>query len=375
MKVIIVTNRSAMVSKYGRRETDSIFLALNMLDAVYIERGLSSFVLLIDSKEQMSVFGAKNVTDSMNQKQVKDGLTRVCKSEKPDYIVLVGSSDIIPHQCLKHPEEEGVLIPSDLPYACSSPYSTPIDSFLNTDYMVSRIPDVVKGLSFNAINEAHAFIKLINGICRQKSCEAEEYRDYFAVASADFKGPITEAVTKMFGNSNVLQCCPPHKEVWEKEQLECLFQYYVLYGFESNCRWCQDKEGKDIAFDWEDNDYSMQRGTVAISQCSYGAQLFPPVYGRKGYPVCNEFLYRKATAFLGITCKAYKDGGMGKADSLVQAFVAGLKENESLGEAFRNARSKIVKDKGAATAEEKMVSAQFILYGDAAFQPIKEKEN
>src|SRR5713101_7104466 len=56
----------------------------------------------------------------------------------PQYIVLLGAVDVIPHQDLQNPaynpgrpdDDPDQIVPSDLPYACAAPYSQNAADFI-----------------------------------------------------------------------------------------------------------------------------------------------------------------------------------------------------------------------------------------------------
>lgn len=362
---IIVTNKMALEAKYGKTGSDSVLLTLNTMVAMDRQiRNISSFVLLLDDKNQMSLYGAKNVTDPQDEKQVKEAIDKICKNIKPDYILLLGGRDIIPHQHLVHPGDPRKQVESDLPYACSTAYHTSVDAYLQPERMVSRLPDTTKNTE--GADETK-FVKVILDACRQNTRAQKDYEKCFAVSAADFKSFGQKNIKEWFGDSQEMECCPPHNHVWSREQYDCLIHYFALYGFSGQFQWFEDKEGKKAAFDCGNENMHLENGTVVISQCSYGAQLFEFV---RKQPICNVYMENKACAFLGCTgeCSPGREGN--KEDGLIAEFLTQIKNGKSIGEAFLNARKGLITDPQHASPEEKLVLAQWVLYGDACIKPM-----
>lgn len=362
---IIVTNKMALEAKYGKTGADSILLTMNTMVAMDRQvRSISSFVLLLDDKNQMSLYGAKYVTDPQDEKQVKNAIDKICRYIKPDYILLLGGRDIIPHQHLVHPGDLEKQVESDLPYACSESYHTSVDAYLHPERMVSRLPDTTKHTEGA---DASAFVAVILNACRQKARGKEDYENCFAVSAADFKEPRQKSIKEWFGDNQVLECCPPHDSEWSRNQYDCLIHYFALYGFSGQSQWFEDKEGTKAAYDCRNENMHLNNGTIVISQCSFGAQLFE--YSRK-QPICNVYMENKTCAFLGCTgeCSPGREGS--KEDVLIAAFLTEIKNGKSIGEAFLLALQGLIADPEHAALEEKLVLAQWVLYGDGCIKPM-----
>ncbi len=362
---IIVTNKAALEKKYGENGTISILGSLNMMVAMDRQiRNISSFVLLLDNKEQMAMYGAKNVTDPQDEKQVKNAIDKVYAYLRPDYILLLGGCDIIPYQHLVHPADASRKIEGDLPYACSAPYGTAVDGFLQPGRNVSRLPDTSRDTEGA---DALEYVRIITNTCRQKPRDGKDYEEYFAVTAADFKESRQKMVAKWFGNSDKLVCCPPHGPAWSQNQYDCLFHYFALYGLEKKYQWFDDKAGENAVYECENDRLYLNAGTVVVSQCSYGAQLFDYVRRK---PICNVYMENKAAAFLGCTGECSQGTEENREDALITSFLSEVKNKKPASEAFLAARKQVIKDPGNPTAEEKLVLAQWVLFGDGSCQLI-----
>jgi hypothetical protein len=90
------------------------------------------------------------VTNSKDPQQNKDAVDALFNFHTPQYVVLLGAIDVIPHQDLQNPaynparpnDDPDQIVASDLPYACAAPYSQNAADFIALARVVSRFPDV-----------------------------------------------------------------------------------------------------------------------------------------------------------------------------------------------------------------------------------------
>src|ERR1043165_8458720 len=99
---ILIINRSALQKKYGAGFA-AIEAALNKLVTADQARGLQTRVVALDDPKQMSAVNATPVANPKNRRQNKAAIDAIYRKSMPDYLVLVGSTDIIPHQDLRNP--------------------------------------------------------------------------------------------------------------------------------------------------------------------------------------------------------------------------------------------------------------------------------
>jgi hypothetical protein len=72
----------------------------------------------------------------LRDKQNKTAVDGVFRSVAPDYIMLLGATDVIPHQDMKNPlytsptgDDPDPIAYGDVPYACEAPYSQDPQNF------------------------------------------------------------------------------------------------------------------------------------------------------------------------------------------------------------------------------------------------------
>src|SRR5438105_7455484 len=94
---IIVTNKAALEAKYGQ-EVKEIYRAVARLIAADKARGLETTVLAIDDAKDMKSVSAGPVTNRSDPRQNKNAIDAVFRKHDPQFLVILGSVDIIPHQ-------------------------------------------------------------------------------------------------------------------------------------------------------------------------------------------------------------------------------------------------------------------------------------
>ena len=143
---VIVTNFAVLKKKYGNADANQIVKALELLIAADQTRGLNTCWIPLDDVAQMANLSAIPVVDPLDCQQNKTAVDGIFKALKPDYLMLLGSIDVIPHQDLVNP----VYAPSpsgdpdqfafgDLPYACDAPYSQQPQDFYGPTRVVGGL--------------------------------------------------------------------------------------------------------------------------------------------------------------------------------------------------------------------------------------------
>jgi hypothetical protein len=95
---IIVTNESALTAKYGVAGFASIQTAINALIAADAIRGLTTVLRKVDDPHLTST-----VSIPGDPAQNKGAIDEICSPTAPDYLIILGSKDIIPHQDIRNP--------------------------------------------------------------------------------------------------------------------------------------------------------------------------------------------------------------------------------------------------------------------------------
>src|SRR6266487_2144477 len=97
---VIVTNLSALSEKYGTKGRRAIRAGIRRLIAADKKRGLRTILLGLDDKSRMKSLASPAVAHAHNPKQNKAAIDGIYRALAPDYIMILGSRDVIPHQDL-----------------------------------------------------------------------------------------------------------------------------------------------------------------------------------------------------------------------------------------------------------------------------------
>src|SRR4030095_142993 len=104
---VIVTNWTALKKKYGSK-VSQIDAAIKNMIAADNARGLEPTLIRRDVAADMKKVGGKAVISASNQKQNKNAFDKIDEKLSPDYILILGATDVIPHQSVNNPRyEEG----------------------------------------------------------------------------------------------------------------------------------------------------------------------------------------------------------------------------------------------------------------------------
>ena len=96
---VVVTNIRALRKKHGTKGLEKINQALDVLIKADAKRDVVTRLVAIDRKNDMKGIG-KAVTKSGDRRQAKRAVDEVYDHFTPDYIMLLGAPDVVPHQKL-----------------------------------------------------------------------------------------------------------------------------------------------------------------------------------------------------------------------------------------------------------------------------------
>ncbi|HZI83225.1 MAG TPA: hypothetical protein VFF44_04880, partial [Casimicrobiaceae bacterium] len=374
---LILTNFTALRSKYGSSGVRRIRAAIGTLIAADRARGLKTRLIGIDDPRAMRLFSGKAVTRIASPQQNKQAVDAVYRALAPDYILLLGSVDVIPHQNLSNPvwvkktddEDTDHDAPGDLPYACEAAYSREIRPFVGPTRVVGRLPDL------EAAREPSYLLRLLKIAADAKPLQPEDYASYLALSAQVWKRSTQRSAHLIFGNSKSVMTVPPHSSLWPKDLLERRVHFINCHGGRYASEfWGQSASNTDlypIALRSSYVDGKIAPGTVAAAECCYGGLLKGISPSRPLLGICQTYLGNGSYGFVGSTTIAYGDFyANGKADLLCQYFLENVRRGASLGRAFLEARQTFVRASSPLDPSELKTLAQFNLYGDPSLAPV-----
>jgi hypothetical protein len=367
---IIVTNGTALQKKYAAAGLARIKTAVKALVAADAGRAIKTKLVFLDNAATMKSYGGKPVINERNAQQNKDAIDAICKKENPDYLMILGSVDVVPHQDLRNPvlpaaEDEDEFVPSDLPYACDAPYSRDVTKFKGPTRVVGRLPDLT-----GQTNPAY-LLGLLDKAAKYKTRKVTDYGTYFGLSALVWQGSTELSLFNMFGNSDKLLLSPPQGPSHPKAKLAPLSHFINCHGAAGEPTFSGQKGDKyPDAMTTVKLKGKIKRDTVAAAECCYGAQLYNSIILDVDMPICQEYLRHGAHGFFGSTTIAYgPEDGNAQADLITQYFILEMLDGASLGRAALVARQKFVKQVAELDPFDLKTLAQFILLGDPSLQP------
>jgi hypothetical protein len=374
---VLVGNKQAFRAKYGN-DISNIQDAIDRLIAADQGRGLQTIYVPVDDSQAMTAAGGNSVTDPTSPRQNKEAIDAIYNSYTPQYLVLLGSIDVIPHQDLDNPafnperpdDDPDRQVPSDLPYACEATYSNNPGDFVGPTRVVSRLPDVTA-----AQNPAY-LIHLLDLACRAVPLTHSDYAAYLGVSAAVWTQSTSLSLGAVFGSATAQQDVPPATSQWPANLLSSRSHFFNCHGAHLSSQYFgQSGDNYPVAHDAAYISGKLTPGTIAAAECCYGAELYDPASIPSGQTgIANVYLDEGAYCFWGSTTIAYgPDTSNAWADTICQYFLNSVLAGASIGRAALAARQTYVKNSPALSPTDLKTLAQFILLGDASVQCVESK--
>ncbi|HYH08490.1 MAG TPA: hypothetical protein VEK11_15645 [Thermoanaerobaculia bacterium] len=371
----IVTNVSRLKAKYGTKYS-RVEKAIQQLIDADAARAITSTVWDVSSTARMKEAGGTKVTRSRDPQQNKDAIDAIFQHGQPDYLMILGSVDVIPHQDLANPllgidDDLDEFAWGDLPYACEHPYSTDVKDFRATTRVVGRVPDLT-----GAKDPKH-LVKVLGVAATWVPLAPKHYDDYFALSTESWQESTKLSIERIFGRNKNIHISPTAGPRWNNGELDPLPHFINCHGDTGRMMfWGENADATDQPESHRTTlvRNKIGRGTVAAVECCYGAELYKPGTSTsdKEHGICQEYLHGEAYAFFGSTTIAYGPANeMEAADIICAAFLQHVRAGDSTGLAALKARQDFVKEAKRLSAIEQKTLAQFNLLGDPSVHPVQ----
>ena len=369
---VIVTNMTALRSKYGS-DVKAIRAAIRRLVATDKKRGLHTRLVALDSKSTMKKLRAPVVTDAADPSENKRAIDQVYKALEPDYLLILGAVDVVPHQDLLNPVYDGNDDPdryafSDLPYACESAYSRKPQDFIGPTRVVGRLPDRTGG------SDASDLVGLLQTAAKWQSSPRAAYEQHLGISTQTWKSSTGSSLKALFGSASDLQVSPPRGPKWTAAQLKRRSHFINCHGAEADFRFYGERKSngdQPVAHIATRLERKIAKGTVAAVECCYGSELYDAALANGQSGICTVYLDNGAYGFVGATTIAYgPETGNEDADLVCQYFLRRVLEGSSLGRAFLEARQDFARSSPELDPFSIKTIAQFTLLGDPSIHPV-----
>ncbi len=368
---LIVSNKGALRRKYGAAGLKQVNAALAALVAADRKRGLRTKVLYLDDSRSMKAAGAAVVTEPGNPRQNKAAIDAVYKKHAPDYLLLLGAPDVIPHQDVLNPlfkpgDDDDRLVLSDVPYACDAAYSRDAARFVGPTRVVTRLPDPA------GATDPSFLVRLLQTAAGYQRRAHTDYANYFGLTAKVWKGSTGLSLFNLFGNEAALILSPKDGPLFKAAQLAPLAHFINCHGSPSDPTFYgQTGQQFPEALTSKALKGRIKPGTLAAAECCYGGELYDSVVLALDLPICQAYLGQGAYAFMGSTTVAYgPSNGNGLADLICQYFLLRMFEGASVGRAGLEARQRFVQQAAQMDPADLKTLMQFCVYGDASLHPV-----
>jgi len=302
---VLVSNRSALTAKYGGGAFANVIQpAIQGLISADAGRGINTIECHVDDIALMKAVGGQAVTAPSDPKQNKEAVDSIFNHYQPDYLMILGSVDIIPHQDLFNPAftpnnpngDPDQLVPSDLPYACPGTHSRSVQAFLNPTRVMGRLPDITKG------NDPMVLAKALNAVAGFKPRPAKTYQQFLGVTAGVWSGSTQLSLAGAFGNAAKMQIVPPKTYRWTNKQLALASHFFNCHGNIASPQYFGQPANGAANYPLADDaafiSGKIRRGTVAAAECCYGAELYDPNLAGGQHGIPNQYFIDGAYGFL-----------------------------------------------------------------------------
>lgn len=368
---IIVSNSAALKAKYGLAGVTKIKTAIATLIAADAKRGIKSRLVYLDEAAAMKRFHGRAVDDPASPRQNKDAIDTIFRTANPEYLMILGAPDVVPHQDMANPayappdDDPDENAEGDLPYACDQEYSRDIATFKGPTRVVGRLPDLRKA------NDPSHLLALIDIAAKHRSRDVTEFGAYFGLSTQSWRKSTELSLFNVFGNSNALTLAPPAGPTHPAKRLAPLAHFINCHGGPSDPNFYGEKgKSQPISLTSKTIAKKIKPGTVAAVECCYGAELYDSVTLSVPIPICQHYLIQGAYGYFGSSTIAYGlETKNGAADLITQYFLLAVLGGASIGRAALLARQRFVQQTGELDPIDLKTLGQFNLLGDPSIHP------
>jgi len=369
---IIVSNRAALTAKYGTAGVSMIKKAVDALIDADAKRGIKSRLVYLDDAAAMKRFKGSAVKDRSSPQQNKAAIDAIFRAANPEYLMILGAPDVVPHQDLTNPAFDPPDDPDqhalgDLPYACDTKYSRDIATFKGPTRVVGRLPDLTKA------SEPSYLLTLLDIATNYRSRAATDYGTYFGLSTFSWRKSTELSLFNVFGNSDALTLAPPSGPNHPAKRLAPLAHFINCHGGSSDPSFFGEKgRSQPESLTSKSIVRKIKSGTVAAVECCYGAELYDSITLALPMPICQRYLVQGAYGYFGSSTIAYgPEDSNGAADLITQYFLLELLDGASLGRAALRARQRFVEQTAELDPVDLKTLGQFNLLGDPSIHPVQ----
>jgi hypothetical protein len=363
---MVVTNQTALRGKYGATGLKAIERAIGRLARADHRRGIATTLTYLDGPGLRT----SRVKDPKDPAEVKAALDSLFIRHHPEYLVILGSHDVVPYQDMRNKLFDGAdpngdpdrFAYGDLPYACETPYSQDVTRFRGPTRVIGRIPDLT------GAREPGYLIRLLTKCAAQKPLQRPT--SAFGLSARVWQTSTRTSLRNLLGAMPSVLTSPKAGPAHARQQLREKVHFVNCHGDQLDHTFSGEGPRRQYSTAMDSRRLvGVGAGTVAAFECCYGAELYDP----KGLPaisVAYRYLARGAAGVIASTTISYGPAAENaNADLICQFFVEQVLRGASLGRAMLEARLQYIRGLSVLDAFDEKTLAQFVLLGDPSIHP------
>jgi len=368
---LYLTNQAALEAKYGGSGVAKIEQQLAALVTADAQRGLTAQIGFLDQPEGV----LPRVTQPDDDKTTKDAFDAWFSTTAPDYVVIVGGSDVVCFQPLANPlhipghieSDPDTTVPSDLPYACAASHDLNIGRCVTPSRVIGRLPDYPEEADLDM------FLSVLDSASVHTTLDPPDDANSLLVSAERWKAAADTFVSAALGRVPTVRTSPSEGPLWTHAELARRWHLFSCHGASATPVFY----GEDLYGTMPESHRAthlagkIAAGTVCVTGCCYGAQLYPPSFAAGVPGICFSYLSQQAGGYVGSTNIAYgRDDIPFGCDEFSGYVLAQLANGSSTGRALLGARLSYLAAHHQLSPIEQKTLAQFVLYGDPSVHPL-----
>lgn len=377
-----VTVKKSLTAKYDASGLRALNAAIRRWAAAGKRNGIKTIHVAVDDAKRMKSLKVAPLTGTVTAAKVKVAVDALCAKLTPDYLVLIGSGDVVPFFEVANPtfNEDGddeATVPTDNPYACSRKFkAAQRTSYLVPDRVMGRIPDLPGS------SDPAWLVTYLDRASGAASLPLADYRGAYMVCCDTWKGAGQGSARKIGESAAELMISPPVVNVTPsmRARLGARMHMIKCHGAPLTAEFYGQRGGSyPPVLQSPTLPGRIRPGTVVGAMCCYGAEVFSPnapgatLPGRD--PISITYLRQGAIGFAGSTNTAWVGiRDLQCADWVVTGFLKGVTEGASLGRGLLDSKQNLaswVAEQGQSMGRgEEKTLLQFVLLGDPAIHPV-----
>lgn len=367
---VVLTNRTAARAKFGAGGWRRVRSAVTALADADKSRGITTRFFALDSAADCRRVGTTPVTAVTDAQQVKAAVDAVSAAWEPAYLLILGGPDLVPLVNLDNPlwtgdpaDDPDPFIPSDLPYACDSAYSTVASNYRGPTRVVGRVADLT------GIADTGPLLTQLAQATAATSLARLSPEPVFVVTAKVWAVSTGRSVAGLPDVTGVVNSSPAAGPVWTPTQTAPTLHFVNCHGSEFDPNWY----GQATPGNWNlptavaanSLPALVAGGQVVAAECCYGTAHWPAAAANGQASVAMTYLTNGAAGVFGASTVAYGPATTNDyADVICRLFVEEVLSGASTGRATLVARQRFIQSQAFLDPTDVKTLAQFALLGD-----------